>query len=116
MADDKTFSHITISADDEDDFVIQAGARAVRPASATRPTAEKVPPERSSARDKPAQGRAATGSSSEVEESATADKDTYQETTLEDLKGTSMPAMQKVILVVALLLVVGFVAYYLFLR
>ena len=120
MADEKTFSHITVSADDEDDFVIQTGARAEQPqpqsrSCSTDSTAEKSHCEQEPAREKSVLD-AATDGSSAAKKPLRTDESTYEETTLEDLKGSSMPAAQKAVLVAALLLVVAFVAYYLFLR
>lgn len=112
VADDKTFSHITVSTDDEDDFVIQAGA----PAAPPRTAAEEPCREQTRAHEDLAESSASDGDSPTAKKPSRAGDGDYQETTLEDLKGSSMPAAQKAVLVAALLLVAVFVAYYLFLR
>ena len=110
--DDTRFSHITVTADDEDDVVIHAGAR---PEPAARPAAG---PAGSQDEERPRPVEAPEGERRPAQPSvpaSSADKG-YRETTAEDLEGSPMSLMQKAIIVIAALFVVGFVAYYLFLR
>ena len=110
-AGDTKFSHITVNANDDDDVVIQAGARPARPAADPAPhvpeaaPASEVPaaPERSA----PAPADAATASRPR-------DKKGYRPTTADDLKAEPMSTMQKAIIVLALVGIAAFVAYYLF--
>lgn len=117
MADEKTFSHITVSADDEDDFVIQAGAHPTQPQHSSHLVADEAGCEPTPVHEAPVLD-AATDDFSAIEagKPSPVDKNAYEETTLEDLKGSSMPAAQKAVLAAALLLVVAFIVYYLFLR
>ncbi|MEA5019529.1 MAG: SURF2 Surfeit locus protein 2 [Gordonibacter sp.] len=117
MADEKTFSHITVSADDEDDFVIQAGVRPAQPQHSSPLMKDEACCEPAPAREAPVLDAATDGFSvTKTEKPSPTDKNTYEETTLEDLKGSSMPAAQKAVLAAAFLLVIAFVVYYLFLR
>lgn len=127
MADDKTFSHSTVSAEDEDDFVIQAGARSdAKPATGKVDTGNLSPEKPvvvdgehrgSSEVESDSKARRAATSAPESERGASATPpDSYRETNLDDLKNTSMPTMQKIVLGAALLLVLGFIVYYIFLR
>lgn len=128
MTDEKTFSHITVSADDDDDFVIQAGRR--RSPQAQEPRAavstKKTVEESETLSD---QDRSDSSTQKMVDErvespeivpekasQATSKEDGYRATQLEDLKGAPMPTAQKVVIAVAALLVVGFAVYYIFLR
>lgn len=118
VPDEKAFSHITVSTDDDDDVVIQAGARAV-----SRPAALEPAPEPDCAPDseEPASAgavadEAAPGnpSASRSDEEARSLEDDSREQRLEDLAGAPMPKAQKAVLATALLLIVGFAAYYYF--
>lgn len=117
VADEKAFSHITVSTDDDDDVVIQAGARAV-----SRPAAPEPAPEPACAPDaeEPASDGAAdeaapgNPSASRSDEGARSSEDAFHEQRLEDLSGAPMPKAQKAVLATALLLIVGFAAYYFF--
>ena len=88
MANSKEFSHITVTADDDDDVVIQAGV--VEEPAAEEPV-EEAPLEEPV--DEPGAEEA--------------------ETTLDDLEATKMSTTQKVIIVVAVLGIVAFAAWYL---
>ena len=96
MANSKEFSHITVTADDDDDVVIQAGV-------VEEPAAEEPV-------DEPAAEEAAVEKEGAGE---TADAASYHETTLDDLEATKMSTTQKVIIVVAVLGIVAFAAWYL---
>lgn len=124
MADEKAFSHITVSADDEDDVVIVAGARpASRASGEVRPAAEVAPapaptPVAAAPEPEPAP-TAAPAPEPEPAPAASASrqpKEDVSETTLEDLKGEPMPLTQKIVIAVAALLIVSFAVYYFFLR
>lgn len=106
--DETKFSHITVTSDDEDEFVIQAGARTGSPSRDAAPEPSTVPDE-ALERETPAPAP------SEPSSRASSD-DEYHQTTLEDLETTPMSTTQKVVIVAALLLIAGFVVYYLFLR
>lgn len=107
MANSKEFSHITVTADDDDDVVIQAGV-------VEEPAAEEPV-------DEPAAEEADDAVAEAVEEAAvekegageTADATSYHETTLDDLEATKMSTTQKVVIVVAVLGIVAFAAWYL---
>ena len=107
MANSKEFSHITVTADDDDDVVIQAGV--VEEAPLEEPV------------DEPGAEEADDAVAEAVEEAAvekegageTADAASYHETTLDDLEATKMSTTQKVIIVVAVLGIVAFAAWYL---
>ena len=115
MANSKEFSHITVTADDDDDVVIQAGV--VEEPAAEEPV-EEAPLEEPV--DEPAAEEADDAVAEAVEEAAvekegageTADA-SYHETTLDDLEATKMSTTQKVIIVVAVLGIVAFAAWYL---
>ncbi|HIW75416.1 MULTISPECIES: SURF2 Surfeit locus protein 2 [Gordonibacter] len=120
MADEKAFSHITVSADDEDDVVIVAGARPasrasgeVRPAAgaAAAPTPVAAAPE-----PEPAPTIAPAPDPAPAASPSRQPKEDVSETTLEDLKGEPMPLTQKIVIAVAALLIVSFAVYYFFLR
>lgn len=113
VAGEPKFSHITVTPDDEDDVVIQAGARPARPAdpAPASPCEEEPAPE-----PEPA---AANGSSTDEDARPKREKagnEGYRETTMDDLKAAPMPLAQKVVLALAAVGVVAIVAWYLFLR
>ena len=111
------FKHIAVTAAEEDDFVIRAG---VSDQHETEPEPE---PEE--------QGETEAADSAEmvVDEKAEPDveskpkpaparkpaakkKDTYHETTLEDLNSTQMPLAQKIVIAAAIVCIIGAVIYY----
>ena len=88
VAGEPKFSHITVTPDDEDDVVIQAGARPTRPAdpAPASPCEEEPAPE-----PEPA---AANGSSTDEDARPKREKagnEGYRETTMDDLKAAPMP-------------------------
>ena len=128
MANPQEFSHITVTAD-EDDVVIQAGAveeavveeaPAAEVDDASEEDPESAPEDVSSASGRNAEVPA---SSEAVSASATtptaptarekADAASFRETTLDDLESTRMSTTQKAIIVVAVLGVIAFAAWYL---
>lgn len=130
MADTLGFTHITVSADDDDDVVIQAGI-ADGPAEAGEDAegaeaadeaadASDVPEE---AADLEADGETDAAAESEAEPAPApkaaaprAERDGYRETTLDDLAEGKMSTTQKAVIVVALLGIAAFVAWYLLAR
>ncbi len=118
VADEKAFSHITVSTDDDDDVVIQAGARAV-----SRPAAPEPAPEPDCAPD--AEEPASAGPSRTRPRPATRLpavrtrrrgpwRTTPASSGSKTFAGAPMPKAQKAVLATALLLIVGFAAYYYF--
>ena len=100
MSEEKKFTHIAVTVDDDDDFVIEAGACApcARPTSTTETNpAEKPAP------------------AAQSEPSASAQRkprDTYRETTLEDIESSKMPVAQKVVIALAVLGIIAFAVWY----
>ena len=136
--DAQKFSHISVTSDDEDDVVIEAGAPRSRSygegESAARPAGDEAPAraaateateadggegfaDRASAGAAPAE-RASTPAperAAKADKPATASASTrkgYEETTLEDLESTKMSGMQKGIIAVALIGIAAFIVYY----
>lgn len=117
MADQKTFSHIVVSADDDDDFVIQAGVRSsesseapvVEPAPACEPDAAESGPVRIAA-DK-SMPRNLPLDHTEQKRPV---QETLSEQQLDDLSDVPLPKTQKVVLLGALIFIVGFAVYYFF--
>ena len=110
-AGDPKFSHITVTPDDEDDVVIQAGAR---PARTAAPTPVPAPaPTAPSADDAVVEPDDAA---SEEREEPSAEDEGYQGTTLDDLEAAPMPIAQKIVLALGAVAVIAVVAWYLFLR
>ena len=112
MANSKEFSHITVTADDDDDVVIQAGV--VEEPAAEEPV-EEAPLEEPGAEEADDAVAEAVEEAAVEKEGAgeTADAVSYHETTLDDLEATKMSTTQKVIIVVAVLGIVAFAAWYL---
>lgn len=122
MANPQEFSHITVTAD-EDDVVIQAGA--VEEAVVEEaPAAEVDDAREEDPESAPEDVSSASGRNAEVPASSAttptaptarekADAASFRETTLDDLESTRMSTTQKVIIVVAVLGVVAFAAWYL---
>ena len=110
-AGDPKFSHITVTPDDEDEVVIQAGARPARTAAPTPvPAPAPTAPSADGAVVEP--DDAASGEPEAVEER----DEGYQGTTLDDLEAAPMPIAQKIVLALGAVAVIAVVAWYLFLR
>lgn len=120
-----TYSLISVNADDDEEIVIQTGV--------ARESAEKPGdglPEKSECEegrvegDEPRavfetepEGEAAVASPPRKRRAPRAGEQRYRETTQEDLDSVEpMSKMQKIVLGCMVLLIVGFVVYYLFLR
>ena len=96
--DETRFSHITVTPDDEDDVVIHAGAPAAPSGDeAAAEAAAGAAPERPSQED--------------AKERGTSRDEAFRETTIEDLEPSPMPAMQKAVIAVAVVLFAIAVAY-----
>ena len=125
MANPQEFSHITVTAD-EDDVVIQAGAveetvveeaPAAEVDDAREEDPESAPEDVSSASGRnaevPASSEAALASATTPTAREKADAASFRETTLDDLESTRMSTTQKAIIIVAVLGVIAFAAWYL---
>ena len=128
MANPQEFSHITVTAD-EDDVVIQAGAveeavveeaPAAEVDDARDEDPESAPEDVSSASGRNAEVPASSEAASASATTPTAptarekaDAASFRETTLDDLESTRMSTTKKAIIVVAVLGVIAFAAWYL---
>lgn len=122
MANPQEFSHITVTAD-EDDVVIQAGA-VEETVVEEAPAAEVDDAREEDLESAPEDVSSASGCNAEVPASSEttstaptarekADAASFRETTLDDLESTRMSTTQKAIIVVAVLGVIAFAAWYL---
>ena len=117
MTDATGFTHITVSTDDDDDVVIQAGI-ADDPAEAPAVPEPAGPAEGAEAEVPAAVAEVAVAESAAAEAAeapapAPAPRldDGYRETTLEDIQSAPMSSTQKVVIVVALLGIIAFAAW-----
>lgn len=119
MSQGEGFKHITVTAADEDDVIIVAGApEAVPEEPVAVPEPKPVPePEPEPApepeKPKPAEDVARKASQDAKRKAAQKPKleGGYRETTLEDLQGKPMPLIQKIIIVAAIVCIIGAVIY-----
>lgn len=122
MANPQEFSHITVTAD-EDDVVIQAGA-VEETVVEEAPAAEVDDAREEDLESAGADASSASAHNAEVPASSEttpttptarekADAAFFRETTLDDLESTRMSTTQKAIIVVAVLGVIAFAAWYL---
>ncbi len=117
-ADKQTFSHITVNAGDEDDFVIVAGipsrdagaAEAVAAEGEGGAAAHDRAGERFDERQDDAEDAGTPVEA--VSAGAAQPRDGYHETTLEDLQSASMSVTQKAVIAVAALVLVAAIGYY----
>lgn len=117
-SDKRKYPSITVSDEDDDDVVIRAGARSTHGGRVAVPDETEDVTVEDDVGPRVVEAERREGESAE-EESGGSDesgRDRYRETTEEDIRSSSMPTMQKVIIVVALCLIVGFAIYYNFLR
>lgn len=129
MAPDGKFAHISVSSDDEDDFVIHAGARAEQRFASAEPAFDPaleqvdsqpgtgegacVPSEQKESAPETAQPRVSDDRPAGGGPAAPrAQKGGYRETTLEDLEGGSMSSLQKGVVVAAIAGILAFVLWY----
>ena len=94
------FKHITVTAAEEDDEVIVAGAVE---APDVEPEPEPEPAPVAKPDSKPA--------SKTIPKEAPGD-DGYHETTLEDLEGAKMPLAQRIVIIAAIICIIGALVYY----
>lgn len=128
VSGNKTFSHITVSSDEEEDFVIEAGVRAAtcfdEPCACDDAGGSVCDDEDEGVRgdeggnvcddtfdDEPHDDARLDASSSQAAVKG-GKEGLYRETTMEDLESAPMSSMQKVIIAVALLFIVVAVVYY----
>ncbi|WP_101722119.1 SURF2 Surfeit locus protein 2 [Eggerthella timonensis] len=113
-AGEPKFSHITVTPDDEDDVVIQAGAR---PARAAAPAAEEAfAPAARTVDDEAVEQAVEDAAAPEPADEDSAEDAGFQETTLDDLESAPMPVAQKIVIALGVVGVIAVVAWYLFLR
>ncbi len=111
------FKHIAVTAAEEDDFVIRAG---VSNQHEPEPEPEPEEQEETGLVDSPEMvvdeiAEPDVESKSEpapARKPAAKKKDTYHETTLEDLNSTQMPLAQKIVIAAAIVCIIGAVIYY----
>lgn len=106
MADRTRFKHIKVDAA-SDDVVIYAGAHPAAQPSVGE--ASLTTGEAASAAD----GSSASSASAENRNAqASNPSDDYRETTIQDIRASRMPAMQKAIIAIAVLAIAAFVIWY----
>lgn len=110
MADKLGFSHITVTADEDEDIVIQAGV--VDEPSAKEPSVSAPAPEAAPAADGGTEA-AEVASEPPARPRPAAPDDGYRETTLEDIESAKMSGTQKAVILVAMLGIAAFVLWYL---
>lgn len=117
MADTTGFSHITVSTDDDDDVVIQAGIADSAFEELTDAESGEGPADAGISDGEEAVAESETSTADELpvaeKPRRSATDDGYRETTLDDIEGSPMPTTQKAVIVVALLGIIAFVAWYL---
>lgn len=116
MADNLGFSHITVTADEDEDIVIQAGV--VDEPSAKEPSVSAPTPEAAPAADGGAEAAEVAPAADIAPEPPArsrpaAPDDGYRETTLEDIESAKMSGTQKAVILVAMLGIAAFVLWYL---
>lgn len=125
MAETTGFTHITVSTDDDDDVVIQAGIARTDDGALggdADEAGEDGGPvgQAASASAVPAGESVKSEAASKPCASAASDRgrpsDGYRETTLQDIENVKMSSTQKAVIVVALLGIAAFVVWYLFAR
>lgn len=130
MADEKRFSHITVNASEDNDVVIQAGAYA--PAAQAEPQAWEQPqadqayydglepaapvpapqPQEEERYDYQPEPAHVPAHAKAPEAQRRAKREEYHEQTLEDLDVGPMSKMQKIVLGVVAVFIIGFAVYY----
>ena len=115
VSEEKKFSHIAVTSDDDDDFVIEAGTPTVRPAANSAAGSDRAGVASTAEPTRPAQ-QSAPGPSADATarpQKPRKERDTYHETTLEDIESSKMPAAQKAVIALAVVGILAFVAWYL---
>ncbi len=107
MSENSKVSHISVTpAVDEEDIVIQAGAVPESDVSSVHyGISEEISEEQPEV-------TSSTPTASQPSSQSKTKTDDYHETTLEDIKSSTMPLMQKIIIVVALIAVIAFIVVY----
>lgn len=114
VSEEKKFSHIAVTPEDED-IVIEAGARTEASFAKRAESRGSVPGgDRDDAREAAEPQREACCGPTGVERASAADDDGYRATTLEDVEGVKMSLTQKIIIVLAVAGVAAFVVWYMF--
>ena len=112
MAQGEGFKHITVTAAEDEDVVILAGATPTGDSVITEPaTEEPVPEEPVKAQSPVPEPQPSKATKPAPSKRAKAKGDSYRETTLEDLEDTSMPFAQRVVIVAAIVCIIGAVIY-----
>ena len=109
------FKHIAVTAAEEDDFVIRAGVSEQPGTESESEELEEVEPVDSSeveVDEKPEPEVEPEPKPAPARKPAAKKKDTYHETTLEDLNSTQMPLAQKIVIAAAIVCIIGAVIYY----
>ncbi len=122
MTDTQSFSRIKVTPAEDEDIVIVAGLCDTPPATGRIQSAQVIgsdsePDQRASQTPKEAHEKAAHVAESQVtervqtsEESASS-HDAYHPTTLDDIKSSSMPTTQKVVIGLAIIAIIAFVVW-----
>lgn len=118
MANDTKFTHISVTVDDDDDFVIEAGAPAAAPvepepaefAAAAEPAAPAAAVAEPAAVPAAAPVAPVAASAAPVAVQKPASQG-YRETTLDDLEGEKMSGMQKGVIAAAFVAIIVFIVY-----
>ena len=126
MANDTKFTHISVTVDDDDDFVIEAGAPAAAPvepepaesagvaaasaASAAEPAAPVAVAAVSAVEPAIAPAAPVVASAAPAAAQKPASQG-YRETTLDDLEGEKMSGMQKGVIAAAFVAIIVFNVY-----
>ncbi|MBR3182602.1 MAG: SURF2 Surfeit locus protein 2 [Eggerthellaceae bacterium] len=103
MTQGESFKHITVTAPEEDDVVIFAGAT-----PAEEPEAHESIEEPAEVSEPVVQPQTAAPMPAAP---AKPKADTYHETTLDDLTSTPMPLAQRIVIVAAIVCIIGAVIY-----
>ena len=119
MAQGEGFKFITVTAPEEDDVVIVAGAvgehgQPETPEPTPAPEPELAPESASEPvlEPAPAPAPAPAPTSKPKSRSKPTRSDDYRETTLEDLEQGPMPLAQRIVIIAAIVCIIGAVIYY----
>lgn len=110
MANEAKFTHISVTIDDDDDFVIEAGASEPVP----EPESELAPAPEPEPVFEPEPEPVLPAVEEELVPVREASKPTqYRETTLEDLEVEKMSGVQKGVIAAAFIAIIAFAVWYL---
>ncbi len=120
MVQGEGFKHITVTAPEEDDVVIVAGAVEEPPIvelPADEPPAEVEARDEVESLDKVKADDEPVFDEAPVKQASRTlpkqAKDSYHETTLDDLESAPMPMAQRIVIIAAIICIIGAVIYYL---